>query len=249
MEKPGLSRGIPGALIGFALGALFVLILRQLQGMDPVWDAGVALTLTPFTMMAGWLWGVGAFNPKMSEHGHHGHEDEHHDETALATVGDTALAVHEDHHEEEEEPTPLGLLFSTSWRVSTYVIALCIFFFAFAALPTGYYLQQANQAEAQSAAIEGNQIFDLPLGTGTFQASQLTVLLGFLAFTMFSMIIVGGLFGFLVINGQREVIRARQTAPASTTSEPPAPLRAAGGRTRRLARGLRTGIPKFFGQK
>lgn len=250
MEKPGLSRGIPGAIIGFAVGALIVLIVRQLQGMEPVWDNGVALVLTPFTMMTGWLWGIGAFNPKLSEHGHHA--EEHHDETAIAAVeGDeAALATHDDHHdEEEEEPTPLGLLMSTTWRITTYVLTICLFFFAVAALPTGFYLQQSNQPEAQSAAIAGSQSFDLPLGTGSFEASQLTVFLGFVAFTMLSIVVVAGILGFLLINGQREVLRAQETPPASTTAEPPAPMRAAGKRTRRLARGLRTGIPKFFGQK
>lgn len=248
MATPGLSRGIPGAIMGFAIGALTVLILRQVQGMEPVWDNGVALVLTPFTMMAGWLWGVGAFNPKMSEHGHHA--EDHGGSTALATVdGDeTALALHHD-HPEEEVLTPFGLLMSTTWRIVTYVLTLFIFFFAVAALPTGFYLQQANQPEAQSAAIAGTQSFDLPLGAGSFEASQLTVLLGFLAFTMLSVVVLGGLFGLLLINGQRAVLRAQQTAPAHETSAPPAPVRAAGRRTRRLARNLRTGIPKFFGQK
>jgi len=99
LDKPGLLRAIPMGILGFLIGAAVVLIVRALQSMDPLWDAGVALAITPLFTTYFFLWGMGAFNPKMSEHGDHGHHDEH-GEIAI-TVVDEFAHVHE---EEEFEP-------------------------------------------------------------------------------------------------------------------------------------------------
>ena len=83
MDKPGLSRAIPAMLVGFIGSLAIVYALRVLQNMDPVWmnadtseGAQVGLILAAFVSGATFLWGVGAFDPKMSEHGEHVHEEE-----------------------------------------------------------------------------------------------------------------------------------------------------------------------------
>ncbi len=85
MDKPGMSRAIPAMLIGFVGSLAFVYVTRALQNMDPVWmnadtseGAQVGLVLAAFVSMGAFMWGVGAFDPKMSEHGDHAddHEDE-----------------------------------------------------------------------------------------------------------------------------------------------------------------------------
>ncbi len=83
MDKPGLSRAIPALIAGFIASLAFVYALRVLQNMDPVWmsadsseGAQVGLVLAAFVSMATFMWGVGAFDPKMSEHGDHAEEQE-----------------------------------------------------------------------------------------------------------------------------------------------------------------------------
>ena len=124
MKNPGVYRAFPGAIIGFFVGALIVVGLRYLTNTEPLWDGQVVLVLTPFTVIGGWLWGVGAFNPKWSEHGDHGHDDEH-DEHAIVAADDS-------HHAEEEEFNPLGMLMSNVWIVTTSaVVIIAAFYFLF----------------------------------------------------------------------------------------------------------------------
>ncbi len=98
MDKPGLSRAIPAMIVGFIASLALVYGLRVVQDMEPVWmnaetseGAQVGLILAAFVSMGTFMWGVGAFDPKMSEHGDH-HADEHEEaapesEFALRTSG------------------------------------------------------------------------------------------------------------------------------------------------------------------
>lgn len=98
MNKPGLGRAIPALIVGFIASLAFVYALRTWQDMSPVWmsaesseGAQVGLVLAAFVSMATFMWGVGAFDPKMSEHGEHA-DDEHEEEApekefALRTSG------------------------------------------------------------------------------------------------------------------------------------------------------------------
>ena len=110
MRHPGINRAIPGAIIGFVLGEAIVMGIRTAQGL-PAWDSGVALVLAPFTLMAGWMWGIGALNPKLSEHGEH-----HADETAIVPAEDGAVvpAQAAAHHDEEESPS--SIFFTEIWK-------------------------------------------------------------------------------------------------------------------------------------
>ncbi len=83
MDKPGMTRAIPAMIVGFIGSLAIVYALRVLQNMDPVWanvetseGAQVGLILAAFVSMATFMWGVGAFDPKMSEHGEHAHAAE-----------------------------------------------------------------------------------------------------------------------------------------------------------------------------
>ena len=97
MDKPGLGRAIPALIVGFIASLAIVYALRTWQNMDPVWmsadsseGAQVGLVLAAFVSMATFMWGVGAFDPKMSEHGEHveAHEEEAPEkEFALRTSG------------------------------------------------------------------------------------------------------------------------------------------------------------------
>ena len=83
MDKPGLARAIPYMIAVFVLSLAIVYGIRTLQDMDPVWmnvdsseGAQVGLVLAAFASMGAFMWGVGAFDPKMSEHGDQAHEVE-----------------------------------------------------------------------------------------------------------------------------------------------------------------------------
>jgi hypothetical protein len=62
-------------ILGFVLGAFLVLVVRGLQSMDPVWDAGVGLVFGTLFCAAFFVWGMGAFDPKMSAHGEEAHAE------------------------------------------------------------------------------------------------------------------------------------------------------------------------------
>lgn len=97
MDKPGLARAIPYMIAVFVLSLAIVYAIRTLQDMDPVWinadtseGAQVGLVLAAFASMFAFMWGVGAFDPKMSEHGDHAHEEDQtapESEFALRTGG------------------------------------------------------------------------------------------------------------------------------------------------------------------
>ena len=83
MDKPGPARAIPYMIAAFVLSLALVYGIRTLQNMDPVWmnadssaGAQVGLVLAAFVSMAAFMWGVGAFDPKMSEHGDHAEQEE-----------------------------------------------------------------------------------------------------------------------------------------------------------------------------
>ncbi len=76
MDKPGLQRAIPYMVIAFIASLIFVYTVRSFQNMDPVWvndatseGAQVGLVLAAFASMGAFMLGIGAFDPKMSEHG------------------------------------------------------------------------------------------------------------------------------------------------------------------------------------
>ena len=83
MDKPGLARAIPYMIVAFILSLAAVYAIRSLQDMDPVWinaetseGAQVGLVLAAFASMGAFMWGVGAFDPKMSEHGEQSREED-----------------------------------------------------------------------------------------------------------------------------------------------------------------------------
>jgi hypothetical protein len=85
MDKPGLQRAIPYMLVAFVASLMFVYSVRSLQNMDPVWinedttaGAQTGLVLAAFASMGAFMLGMGAFDPKMSEHGDHA--DDHAEE-------------------------------------------------------------------------------------------------------------------------------------------------------------------------
>jgi len=250
MTKPGLERALPAAFLGFIAGCLIVVALRAAQSMDPVWDVGVAVVVAPFTMVFAFIWGMGGFDPRMSEHAHgpdHAHEDAG---SALATLeGDKALAHAEAHsaHAEEADP-PARILSMEIWRIAAITIVVMLGLFAFAMLPTGLTLEVTNDPEASRTAFDSDVEFTMPLGQSSFEGTQLSFFVGFLIVMFVSLFAVAGGLGLLFTFLNRQVAEAAAITPTPKDLTPPAPVRALGRLAGWMAKGLRA-IPRVLGQK
>lgn len=244
MKHPGINRAIPGAILGFVIGELLVLGLRWLQGLPP-WDPGVAIVLAPFTLTVGWMWGVGAFNPKLSEHG------EHHDEetTAIVTVDDDGneIVVHQavEHHDEEE---PSEIFFTEVWKAISLPLMLLLLVLGFALIPDGFYLAVVDDADASPTAFANSIMLEIPF-VGTVETTQMVLFLAFVGFTALSLIVFAGGLGFLFYKGHEQVAVANQIEPTPSNTAPPAPVRAVGRGAKNTARSLRKNLPKVLGNK
>ncbi|MDQ7023934.1 MAG: hypothetical protein Q9P01_07175 [Anaerolineae bacterium] len=248
MEKPGIERAIPGALIGLIIGIALVPFIRWASSIEPTWDLGLVMVVTPFTMMAGWFWGIGAFNPKNSAHAHPPYM--HHDE---ADHDETAIVAAEAHHEEEEQPTPGAILMRETWKAFTYPLLLFVLFFGFALTPGGFFLQLASQDDANVAKFGDGSVFTLPFDVpgigGELALSQMTMFILLVLAIVIPLALIAGAIGILMFIGHEEVAIAAETEPTIEDLTPPAPLRWAGRMARGLAQSLRSGLPKFFGMK
>ena len=242
MEKPGLERAIPGAFIGIAIGVGFVPFIRWASGITPSWDYGLVLVVTPFTMMVGWLWGIGAFNPKNSEHAHppYMHHDDHaehgeHEEHAIVAA--------EAHAATSDEAGAFAILMRITWKVLTYSLVFCAIFYAIALIPGGFFLQVSAQPEANVLAF----------GTMTLpfvgEVSQLAVFVGLILAVVVPLLLIGGLLGLAFYLGNHHVLVAHETEPTAQDVTPPPPVRWSGRLAKRVAKGLRNGLPKFFGMR
>lgn len=177
--QPGLSRAIPMAILGFMFGALLVIVIRGLQGLDPLWEAGPGIVMTAFTTAGFFVWGMGAFNPKMSVHGEAAEEAE-------------AAA-----EEAAEEGTPGGLLTGGIWQVATLLILLLVVLGGFAALPGGLSLTQTAIAYASPTSV-GFVPLQLPFGGPEIMLSQLVLFAAFIIWAFLSLLLAAAIFAFLL---------------------------------------------------
>lgn len=235
--KPNLARAIPMGIIGFVLAVFFVVGVRALQSMEPVWDTGVVLVVAPFFVTFAFIWGIGGLDSRLNQHPHQ-------PEGGLPT----ALTVGDEEHHDTEEAKPFAILSAELWKVATALIVLLLVIFTLAMLPTGLTLRVVNQDVANTAAFEPLTSFDLPLGLGTFEGSQLAVFLGIIGFTLFSLFAFAGGIGLLMYALNRQLASVKNIKPQQQDLTPPLPVRVMGRLAGGLARTLRK-LPAFFGQK
>jgi hypothetical protein len=127
------------------------------------------------------VWGMGAFDPKMSEHAHEPSAD---DEHALAHV-----------EEEPEVETPLKILGGYMWVFITLLLAVILVVAFFGFLPQGPALKTVGDPMGDVAAIA---MFPVEIGNQTIMVSKLTALIAFVAFMFVSLLIAAGGIGFLM---------------------------------------------------
>lgn len=164
MQHPGISRAVPMGIVGFLLGALIVMVLRGLQSLDPLWSPGVGIIFGTLFSAAFTMWGIGAFDPKLSVHG----EAEHHDEV-------------------EEAPKPYAFLTDSIWQIATVLVLVFIALFAFAAL--GGLTLKTTADPLASATEVGFFTLQLPFDGPEVLLSELVVFIAFILITFISLAI------------------------------------------------------------
>lgn len=243
MNHPGINRAIPGAILGFVIGEALVMGIRLAQGLEP-WDAGVALVLAPFTLMAGWMWGIGAFNPKLSQHGEHPAE-----ESAIVPADGSAIVKAEataSHH--AEEPSPSSIFFTEIWKAISLPLVLLLLVFGFANLPGGFLIRTVGDPLADPARFAPSVTLELPV-IGTVYTTEMVIFLIFIGWLFLSLLIFSGAIGFLIYKGHEQIATVNQITPGPDQTTPPAPVRAVGRAAKGAAEGLRNNLPKLLGGK
>ena len=196
--QPGLARAVPMGIMGFAGGALLAILIRLAQGLDPNPAApfayvGPAFVLGAFISAGFFVWGMGAFDPKMSVHGEHAEE-------ALANP---------------EAETPAQILNGYTWQILTWTTVLILAVAIFAFLPSGPQLRSVS-GDGNPSAIgytTFGQIYEpvrefadkaagvkMPAmadNLAQIQISYLVLFIVFVLWTIISLFVVSGLLAFI----------------------------------------------------
>jgi hypothetical protein len=176
------------AIIGFAVGALFVILLRAAQNLTPLWDTGVVIVLSSFTTAIFFMWGVGAFNPKLSEHGD-GSEPPPLDEVL------------------NQQP-PLTILGFSTWQLAFWLILIVAVLAAGAVL--GPTLRTVTDPNASVSAVG---LVPVELFGQEVMVSQIFIFIGFAAVMLISLAITAWVIGLAVFGAARGV-KSVEVAPA-----------------------------------
>jgi hypothetical protein len=192
--QPGLARAVPMGILGFTIGAVIAYGIRLAQGLEPNAAApygfvGSAMVLGAFISAGFFVWGMGAFDPKMNVHGEHAAEE----------------------HEPEPEK-PGEILTGYTWDIFFWTIVLVVAVAIFAFLPSGPRIQNVA-GDGDPAAIGQTtfaQIYDpvrefadkaagiqMPVLSDSLAGIQLSYLLLFIVFTLWTIISLFAVSGLL----------------------------------------------------
>ncbi len=182
--RPGIARAVPMGILGFVVGALLAVVIRLLQGLDPnpadpYGYVGPAFVLGAFLSAGFFIWGIGAFDPRLNVHG----------EEPVEPTPEALKA-------EEEAAGPVGILASHIWQVTFWLVLLVVAIAIFAFLPSGPAIQSV--AGDGNPADIGYTTLELPFGGPTVTVSYLTLLIVFVIWTILSLAVVAGLLAFVV---------------------------------------------------
>jgi hypothetical protein len=168
---------------------------------------GVVIVLSSFTTAAFFMWGIGAFNPKYSEHGE-AHEENEEDEAAHSL---------EDILDEQAPNTILGF---SLWQV-TYWSIITVIVLAVAAV-IGPTLRTVN---SDAAFVGSAGAVPMELFGQEIMVNQVFIFLGFAIWTLASLAVVGALIGVVFMYLSRGVKEAEaeakgEVAPADAPALP-----------------------------
>lgn len=179
--QPGLTRAIPMGIVGFILGAAFVLVLRSLQSMDPLWDAQIGVLMAGLGSTIGFLWGMGGLDRSQAHH----HIEAHYDDTAGEIV---VVGAHAEHHDDEAHVEPRQQFNLEFWQIALGVVLTFSVLLGFASLNGSPALTISNDPAANANTIG---YFTMNMFGRDFVVSQLFAFLVFIAFTLLSLAAIG----------------------------------------------------------
>ncbi|MDD9955770.1 MAG: hypothetical protein OXP68_06070 [Anaerolineaceae bacterium] len=179
--QPGPGRALPMGILGFLAGMGLLVVIRYLQSLQPYMEPQLGIVLGTALAAAGFIYGMGAFDPLMNTHAHEPAEgeEEHAHEAA----------------DEETEDDPDRVLGGWLWLSSSLLILLLVVIAAFALLPDGPGLRISGDPLADFASIG---VVQLHVGEATFEMTQLTLLVAFTLFMFVSLAIAAGALGLLM---------------------------------------------------
>jgi hypothetical protein len=178
-------------IIGFLVGALLVVVVRGLQSLDPLWSPGVGIVFGTIFCAAFFMWGMGAFNPKLSQHGE---EEAHHAEAEAA----------------EGQAKPFTIFGNSMWQIFTLLLLALVVLFAFA-LWGGLTLTTTADPLASTTAV-GYFTLQMPFGGPEILLSELVVFAIFVLWMLLSLAAVGALLAWLFGYLNRGLVESRVEA-------------------------------------
>ena len=216
--QPGPGRALPMGILGFLAGMGLLVVIRYLQSLQPYMEPQLGIVLGTALAAAGFVYGMGAFDPQMNTHAHEPEEGE-----------DAHAHAHEE-EEEEADGEPGKVLGGWLWLLSSLMILLLIAIAFFALLPDGPGLRISGDPLADFASIG---VVQLHLGGATFEMTQLTLLVAFSIFMFVSLAVAAGAIGLLMHtlhNGVKVVADVEHTPfqtemPAGAAGDTPVLLR------------------------
>ena len=161
--------------------------------------------MTAFTTAGFFVWGMGAFNPKLSVHGE---------------AAEEAAAAAE---EEAEANSPRGLLTGGIWQVATFLILLLVVLGGFAALPGGLALTQTAIAYASPTSV-GFVPLQLPFGGPEVMLSQLVLFVAFIIWAFLSLLLAAAVFAFLLSFVSRGIASVQVAGAGGGVAALPSPM-------------------------
>jgi hypothetical protein len=167
---------------------LIVTGLRVAFGFTPYWNLGLSLVMGTFTMAYGAIWGIGGFNPRMSEHPDDSKPQPTYEEMA-------------------EESGWRGMLSSTTWQLTAVTLVLIFGLIALALIP-GFGLNITHVADA---SVKGFGTVEISVFGDTFPVNQAVLLIGFVLFTMLSLAVAGAVISGIFYALSRGVENAHNT--------------------------------------
>ncbi len=202
--QPGLPRAVPMGIAGFLLGAALVILLRALQSMDPVWDAQLGLVMGGLIAAVFFLWGIGAFNPRLSEHHIEAPEE------FEIIPADQAAALHP---HDDEPASPILTLSREMWQVVFWVIVAVVAFFGFATLPDGFALRVTRDPLASATDIG---FFTLALGDTSLVVSEFVMFILVVVVLLALLGLIAGGIGWMFYTLSLQVAQAKATPSLAT---------------------------------
>ncbi len=197
MLQPGLGRATAFGVLGFMTASLVIVIIRGLQGLDPLYDPTVGVVFGGFTAAIFFIWGIGAFNPLLSVHGA-GEEEAH-----------AAL--------EKRARKPEAMVASITWSLIGWLVLILVLIIGFATLPYGFALTITADPMASTAMVG---FVEVTIGSSTLVISQIVLLIIFIAIMFISLFTVAGALGYVFFGLNRGMVTSQQEAGLKLGSSP-----------------------------